>query len=328
MKSEILNAIPRLSGKRVLVAGDVILDEYLIGSAARLSREAPVPVLEYRDRRLIPGGAANPAMNVAALGSIALQVGLIGDDLAGQELAAQLEAFGIDVGGLIVDASRCTTQKTRIVSRGRFPQQLARFDRVDRHPPDAKTEAAVIKRIQALASGADAILVSDYRSGMLSLAVVEALKTAAKRHKLLLVVDSQGNLDKYTGCAIIRANDRDTARYLNRPLQKESDFEAAAGNLLDALNAQGIVIGRGAEGVSLLECGGVYRHFLPVNPTEVFDVTGAGDTSTAVLALGLAAGLDLPQAALLANYAAGLVVQKFGNAAPSAGELREAVEKW
>ena len=328
MTNNLLNAIPKLSGKRILVVGDVILDEYLIGSAARLSREAPIPVLEYRNRRVIPGGAANPAMNIAALGSVALQVGLIGDDLIGRELAAQLAAFGIDAGGLIADTSRCTIQKTRIVSEGRFPQQLARFDRVDRYPPGAAVEAAVMQKIEELAPAVDAVLLSDYRSGMLSLAVVAALKEAANRHKLLLVVDSQGNLDKYTGCAIIRANDRDTARYLNRPLQTESDFEAAARDLLDALNAQGIVIGRGAQGVSLLGRNVPYHHFAPANPTEVFDVTGAGDTSTAVLALGLAAGLDLPQAALLANYAAGLVVQKFGNAAPSAEELRLAVEKW
>lgn len=328
MTDNLLNAIPRLSGKRILVVGDVILDEYLIGSAARLSREAPIPVLEYRNRRVIPGGAANPAMNIAALGSIALQVGLIGNDLVGQELRSQLEAFAIDANGLIVDESRCTTQKTRIVSQGRFPQQLARFDRVDRHPPNAEIEAAVIHQIQAIAPGVDAVLISDYRSGMLSLAAVKAVKEAVKRHKLLLVVDSQGNLDKYAGCAIIRANDRDTARYLNRSLQTESDFESAASELLDALDAQGVVIGRGAQGVSLLGRNISCHHFAPANPTEVFDVTGAGDTSTAVLALGLSAGLDLPQAALLANYAAGLVVQKFGNAAPSPEELREAVEEW
>ncbi|HEY85201.1 MAG TPA: ribokinase, partial [Chloroflexi bacterium] len=168
MTDNLLNAIPRLSGKRILVVGDVILDEYLIGSAARLSREAPIPVLEYRNRRVIPGGAANPAMNIAALGSIALQVGLIGNDLVGQELRSQLEAFAIDANGLIVDESRCTTQKTRIVSQGRFPQQLARFDRVDRHPPNAEIEAAVIHQIQAIAPGVDAVLISDYRSGMLS----------------------------------------------------------------------------------------------------------------------------------------------------------------
>ena len=158
--------------------------------------------------------------------------------------------------------------------------------------------------------------------------MVRAALDAATAHGLLLAADSQGELDKYRGYDIIRANHRDTAAYLNRPLRTEADFEAAADELLARLDARGIVIGRGAQGVSLRGRNTPYRHFSPANPTEVFDVTGAGDTSVAVLALGLVAGLNLARAAQLANYAAGLVVQKLGNAAPSPEELRQAVEQF
>lgn len=329
-KTILLRTIPHLSGHRILVVGDILLDEYLVGTAARLSREAPIPVLEFESRRIIPGGAANPAMNVAAMGSLAVQIGLVGEDEAARELVAHLQESRIDAAGIVIDPDRCTTCKTRIVSQGslRFPQQLARLDRVDRHPPPAAIEAAVIGQIDAAAPNSDAILVSDYGNGLLTPAVVAAIKAAARRHGCLALVDSQGRLDKYRGYDIIRANHRDTARYLDTSLKTEAEFERTTGLLLGRLQSQGVVIGRGAEGVSLRGRDTPYRHFPPANRREVFDVTGAGDTSIALLALGLVAGLDLALAALLANYAAALVVQKLGNATPTPDELRAAIERW
>jgi rfaE bifunctional protein kinase chain/domain len=327
-KTPLLDVISRLAGKRILIVGDVILDEYLIGNAARLSREAPIPVLEFAARRVIPGGAANPAMNVAALGGLATQVAVVGDDLAGQELIARLQEASIDASGIVVDPHRCTTQKTRIVSQGslRFPQQLARIDRVDRHSPAPEVEAAVIRQIETTIPLVDAVLVSDYHNGLLTPPIVQATLAAANKSKSLLVVDSQGYLDKYKGYDIIRANDRDTAAYLARPLRTEDDFETAVADLLESLDARGIVIGRGAEGVSLRGRNTPYHHFPAANPSEVFDVTGAGDTSAAMLTLGIVAGLNLAQAALLANYAAGLVVRKLGNATPTPEELKNVVQ--
>jgi len=326
--SLLLRAIPRLAGHRLLVIGDVILDEYLTGNAARLSREAPIPVLEFAGRRVIPGGAANPAMNIAALGSAVTQIGLVGDDEAGRELIARLREAGIDASGIVTDRTRCTTQKTRIVSQGslRFPQQLARLDRVARHTPPPDVEAALIRQIRIAAPAADAVLVSDYRNGMLTPAIVRAARAAADENGILLVVDSQGELDKYRGYHIVRANHRDAAAYLRRPLRAEADFESATADLLEHLEARGVVIGRGAQGVSLRGRNTPYCHFPAANPTEVFDVAGEGDTSVAVLALGIVAGLNLAQAARLANFAAGLVVRKLGNATPSPAELRQAVE--
>ena len=330
VKALLTQAIPRLAYHRILVIGDIILDEYLIGTATRLSREAPIPVLEFASRRAVPGGAANPAMNIAALGSQARQIGLVGDDAAGAELMARLAEAGIEAGGVIVDKSRCTTQKTRLISQGsfRFPQQLARLDHVDRRPPDPEVEAALIAQIATTAPEGEAILVSDYRNGLLTPAIVQAILDEAAKNKCLLLVDSQGNLNKYKGYHLIRANRPDTEAYLKRPLQTEADFEWATAEILAQLEAGGVVIGRGPQGVSLQGRDAPYHHFRPANVTEVFDVTGAGDTSIAVLALGLVAGLDLAQAALLANYAASLVVQKLGNATPTPAELIRAVENW
>ncbi len=327
--ARLVQIIPRFSRQRVQVVGDIVLDEYLIGRAERLSREAPIPVLELVERKTIPGGAANPAVNVTALGGEASLVGLVGDDAAGTELVAQLRAAGIDASGIIKDGARKTTQKTRIVTQetSRFPQQLARLDRVDRFPPSEKIAEKIILQLKIGAPVSSAVLLSDYRNGMLTRSLVEAAITACHNAGNLLIVDSQGNLDKYRGCDVIRANDRDTAAFLNRPLKTESDFETATAKLLDTLDTRAIVIGRGADGVSLRGRNTPYHHFPAANPSEVFDVTGAGDTSVAVLALGIVSGLDLAQAAFLANIAAGLVVLKLGNATVSPEELANAVEK-
>lgn len=319
----LLRAIPKLAAKRIVIVGDVLLDEYLTGQASRLSREAPIPVLEFLSRHTIPGGAANPAMNIVALGSQATQVGLIGDDAIGRELVDALRAANVDTSGLVKDPARATTQKTRIVSQGslRFPQQLARLDRIDRTPPPPTIEEALILQVNISAPVADAVLVSDYRNDLLSPALVQAVLDVTREKGNLSIVDSQGNLDKYRGYDVIRANDRDTAAYLNRPLTTEADFGTATAELLDRLDTHGIVIGRGAQGVSLRGRRTPYTHFPATNPTEVFDVTGAGDTSVALLALGLVARLSLAEAAYLSNVAAGLVVQKLGNATVSPSEL-------
>lgn len=329
-KQTLIEAIPHLSNQRVVVIGDTILDEYLTGTATRLSREAPIPVLEFENRRAIPGGAANPAMNIAALGSQAIQIGLIGDDAAGGELVAHLQAANIDTSGIIIDMGRSTTQKMRLMAQGsyRFPQQIARLDRIDRHPPNATTEAAIIEQIQRVVAACDAIIVSDYRGGMLTPAIIEAIRTEAIKHHSLLLVDTQGNLDKYHGYHIIRANQPDSESFLGHTLHTETDFQSATATLLHTLDAQGIVIGRGAQGVSAQAEDMAYVHFPPANVTEVFDVTGAGDTSIAVLALGLIVNLNLAEAALLANIAAGLVVQRLGNATLSVEGLSEAVKRW
>ena len=324
----IIDIIPRFHTIRIAVVGDVILDEYLIGLPERLSREAPIPVLELSERKTIPGGAANPAMNLAALKAETTIIGLVGKDDAGKELITRLRAANLDASGIVKDSNRQTTQKTRIISQGGFrgAQQLARLDRVDRHPPASDIEENLIIQLKMAAAVSSATLLSDYRNGMITRAMVEAAIEATRNSGTLLVVDSQGELEKYSGCDVIRANDRDVSAYLGRPLHTEADFERATAELLDVLDTHGIVIGRGAQGVSVRGQRTPYHHFPAANLTEVYDVTGAGDTSVAILALGIVAGLDLAHAVFLANVAAGEVVRKLGNATLSAEDLARAVK--
>jgi len=329
-KAKLLQSLPRLAGKRILVIGDVFLDEYISGQATRLSREAPIPVLEFAGRRYVPGGAANPSNNIVALGGIAYQVGVIGDDEAGKTLLAKLGEAGIDTAAVVTDPCRPTTTKTRIVAQGslRFPQQLARIDHLDRRPVAGEVEKAIVAHLEALVPQVDAVLISDYRTGVASEAVVTATLRSAHQHGKLATVDSQGNLRKFSGFDLVKCNQRQAEAVLGRTLSSEDDLQEAQEQLLAELEVQATLITRGPEGISLLGRDQPYAHIPAANVSEVFDVTGAGDTVIAVATLALAAGLDLLSAAHLANYAAGLVVRKLGNATATPEELAWAIENW
>lgn len=324
--------VDRLAGKRILVVGDVILDEYLIGRASRLSREAPIPVLEFMERRLIPGGAANPAANIAALRSQAIQVGVVGQDAQAEELIRLLAERGIDSSGLVADPSRNTIVKTRILAHQglSFPQQVARLDRIDRLPINNNVAARILARLDA--QGAlDAILVSDYLTGLLTGEVVARLREMSKAKNILLTVDAQGELDKYAGFDVVKCNRGEASNALRRDLHTDEDMAAAGEALLQRLKpGKAILITRGADGITLAEANGPITHLrqLAGAQAEVFDTVGAGDTVIAVLTLALAAGAPAPEAAMLANVAAGLVVRRVGNYAPPPDELRWALEAW
>lgn len=325
--AEISALVARLAGRRILVVGDLCLDEYVIGTAARLSREAPVPVLEWRERRVLPGAAANPAHNIVALGSQAITTGVIGEDAAGQTLRAELERLGIGTAGVVVDATRPTTTKTRIVAQGaqRFPQHLARIDRLDQRPYSGAQVAQLCQHIEQLAPAVDAILVSDYRGGVVSADVVAAIQDVARVHGLLTAVDSQGDLGKFKGFGLVRCNAVEAAVQLGWPLETDADSERAVVRLQKELVVQRLVVTRGAAGVTILERGDVAHHLPALNREEVYDVTGAGDTVSAVLVLALCAGVDLWAAAHIAMAAAGLVVRRLGNAVVTPAELAQAL---
>ncbi|MBC8249026.1 MAG: bifunctional hydroxymethylpyrimidine kinase/phosphomethylpyrimidine kinase [Anaerolineales bacterium] len=329
-RDTLLKSLPKLAGRSVLVIGDIFLDEYISGQATRLSREAPIPVLEFAGRRYVPGGAANPSNNIVALGGIACQAGVIGDDEAGQTLLVKLREAGIDTVAVVTDPSRPTTTKTRIVAQGslRFPQQLARIDYLDRRPVAGEVEQTIVAHLDALISQVDAVLISDYRTGVASEAVVAASLKLTRQHGKLATVDSQGNLHKFAGFDLVKCNQREAEAVLGRTIVTEDDFQAAQQQLLAELEVQAILITRGPEGMSLLGRDQPYAHIPAANVSEVFDVTGAGDTVIAVATLALAAGLDLLSAAHLANYAAGLVVRKLGNATATPAELAWAIENW
>lgn len=328
MHTNLVTVVPKLSDKRILIVGDLILDEYLFGNATRMSREAPIPVLEFESRRLIPGGAANPATNIVTMGGIASQVGIIGDDEAGKNLCAILEKSGIDASAVIIDQSRPTTVKTRIMAQMglRFPQQVARMDTVSREAINDRLEAQLQEKIRAKLDTVDAILFSDYHAGLLTESLIKSLREHTSNH--ILTADAQGSLEKYIGFTLVKCNADDASTYLRRDLQSDDDFADAARILQQQLKLSGaMVITRGADGATVATNQGTYPCPAPA-VSDVYDTVGAGDTSIAVLTLAITAGASYQDAATLANYASGLVVRRVGNYAPTQDELLWALKTW
>jgi len=329
-RQQLLRLVPQLASHRVLVVGDLFLDRYVVGKASRLSREAPIPVLEFIRQFDVPGGAANPAQNICALGAEAIVIGLIGDDEAGTQLLSLLRRLHINPSGVVVDNERPTTTKTRILAEGslRFPHQVARIDLVDRCDVGEEIRGELIARIEDLIAVVDAVLVSDYQTGVAGQAVAQAAMLSAHSQGKVCTVDAQGSFHKYQGFDLIKGNRQEIEAFLSCQLQKEEDYQLAGTQLLSELSANAVIITRGAEGLSLISRGEGYHHFPAANRTEVFDVTGAGDTVIGVATLALIAGASFVDAAQLANLAAGLVVRKLGNAVATADELAWAVENW
>ncbi len=321
--------VPQLAGQRVLVLGDLILDEYLTGRATRMSREAPVPVLEFESRRVIPGGAGNPAANIAALGSQSVQLGVVGADAEADTLREALTRCGIDAAALVQDADRPTTLKTRLMAHMglRFPQQVARMDRLSRAPVSKAVEDALLAVFAERLPRVDAVLVSDYRIGLLTPSLVESARKLARAAGVLLAADAQGAFEKYEGFGLVKCNADEARDALRRDIEGDEAFAQAALDLARRLRLTGaMVITRGADGATLARSDGVTAHCPAPVLTDVYDTVGAGDTAIAVLTLGVLAGASYEDATSLANYASGIVVRRVGNYAPTPNELLRALE--
>lgn len=311
--------VRRFESVGVLVVGDVILDEYLIGTATRMSREAPIPVLELSERRTIAGGAANPAANIAALGALAIQASVIGDDSAGQHLQAALHQMGVDSRGL-VQTNRPTPVKTRVLAQMglRFPQQVARIDSLPPATLAAEVRAALMQRVQTLAPQVGALLFSDYRGGVLTAEWVQAVRAAHPAH--LLTADTQGNLGFYAGFDLVKCNAEELSAVIGYMPSDEAAYAAALAQLATMHQLGAVVVTRGAEGASLYTAG-QYQRIAAPRIRDVFDTVGAGDTFIAVATLARLAGAEWAQAVALANVASGIVIQHVGNYTPTPDEL-------
>lgn len=328
MKDRLKALIPQLAHHHVLVLGDIILDEYITGYPERISREAPIPVLELQSRQYIPGGAANPAANIVALGSQVLQVGIVGDDDAAMHLREQLHERGIDIKGLVIDSDKPTTLKTRILAQMglRFPQQIARIDTISRQNIGHLIEAALLQRLQKHIDQMEAILVSDYQNGLLTPALIQ-LVMQVNDSKVPLIVDAQGALDKYIGFDVVKCNARDAATYLQRKLNSADEYQQAALTLAQTLAVkEAMIITRGADGATIANQQ-TAQHIQAPHISDVFDTVGAGDTWVAVFTLAYISGADLVMAATLAHYASGIVVRHVGNYTPSPQELSDTIEQ-
>jgi len=312
------DALPDFAGKRILVVGDVMLDEYVWGEVRRVSPEAPVPVVEIRRRTHGPGGAANAAANVVSLGGRATLGGVVGEDRSAEQLREALCECGIKPDALVVDDGRPTTTKTRIVAHG---QQLVRVDGEERMPLSLAMEDALLERAERCLRAASACILSDYDKGVVSGRLAKLLIAMARRENKPVVVDPKGmNFAKYRGATVITPNVREAERALDREMNGDGDVPELGRRLLDIVGPSAVLITRGAEGMSLFSSGAPPR-YIPTVARNVFDVTGAGDTVVATLALALAAAVPLERAVQLANEAAGIVVGKVGTAAVTPGDL-------
>jgi len=310
----------RIAGKRIAVVGDLMLDRYLVGSADRLSPEAPVPVVSVAERREALGGAANVAANVAAYGGTALLVGVVGDDAAGGTLRSALSAAGLSEAGVLTVPGRPTTVKTRILARG---QQLLRVDEETDAPLEGAPLTELIRRTERAVGACDALVLEDYDKGALVPALIRAAVAAATARNIPVVVDPKyRNFFGYAGATVFKPNRPELAAALGAAI--DTDRLEALPALLQQLGAAHLLVTLGAEGMLLLERGGGMAR-IPALSREVYDVSGAGDTVTAWLAGALAAGASMLDAARLANLAAGVEVGKRGVAVVTPVEMRAAV---
>lgn len=312
---EIIGALPTA---RLLVLGDVMLDQFIIGRVSRISPEAPVPVVTFDRDEYRAGGAANVALNARALGGTIEIVGLIGADAAAERLRDLLSAADIRTNGLITDEARRTTTKVRIVTTRN--QQVARVDYETDDSASGAVEDALIDQMEARVRHADVVVVSDYLKGLVTRRVMAAVIAAAQGHGVAVLVDPKiPHLEFYAGATMVTPNhyEAETATHLR--IKSEDDARRAAAVFRERARCDGVLITRGEHGM-WLSYDGVNGH-LPAAAREVSDVTGAGDTVVATLALALAVGATAAEAARLANEAAGIVVAKFGPATVSAAEL-------
>lgn len=316
-------------GRRVVVLGDLIADEYVSGRIARVSREAPVLILEYDSTDIRPGGAGNAAHNVAALGGAAALVALAGRDEPGRRVLASFPR-GVDTRAVVRPAGYRTPVKTRILAGGihSAKQQVVRIDRHAGDPIAEPWRAAWLRAARRALRGADAVLVSDYGSGLLSPALVAALVAPLRRgrRRVPVLVDSRYELLRYRGLTACTPNESEVEAALDVTIgDSPRALERAGRAILARTRMDAVLVTRGSRGMALFEPGTPTVHVPIHGSDEIADVTGAGDTVMATLTLALAAGAAMADAARLANYAGGLVVMKRGTATVSARELARAV---
>jgi D-beta-D-heptose 7-phosphate kinase/D-beta-D-heptose 1-phosphate adenosyltransferase len=324
-QNELIEILDRVHAVRVLVLGDVMLDRFVYGSVARISPEAPIPVLEVARAVDSAGGAANVARNVAAIGAGVTLVGVIGNDPWGADLRRQIAAFPTIDAQLIVDLERPTTLKTRFVADG---QQILRADRELRTSLSEDAENRLIEQFEASLQRADVVVLSDYAKGVLSARVTRAAIAAARNANKSIIVDPKAkDLRKYTGATVLTPNRMELQAACGFDCATDEAVESAARPFIDNDICTAMVVTRGKDGMSVV-CKDRTTVHLRTMARQVFDVSGAGDTAVAAMSLGIAAGATMESASTLANLAAGIVVGKLGTAVVTVSELIEQLTPW
>jgi D-beta-D-heptose 7-phosphate kinase/D-beta-D-heptose 1-phosphate adenosyltransferase len=341
-RARLARRVKAMRGRRLGVVGDFMLDRYVLGTASRLSPEAAVPVVDFVEERDCLGGAGNVAANLAALGARVTCFGIAGADAAAARLRQRLRDIGIAGGEILADPSRVTTLKTRVIARH---QQVVRVDRETRAPLSAALEEKLIRRIIAGLRQLDALVVSDYDKGVVSEALAARVLGACEKLRIPAFVKPKWSmLATYAGATAIVLNRAEAGFLVTHPLDNEESIEAAGAQLLEKFKSPAVILTRGREGLSVFEQGAAAGFHVPATSLDlpfrpgldrrgaehglgrqVFDLTGAGDTVLATLALAAAAGAPMLEAAVLGNVAAGVVVSKLGTATVTPAELLAAV---
>ncbi len=315
--------LEKFTQAQVLVIGDLTLDEFLTGQVERISREAPVLILRHETTRQVPGGGANAVYNFARLGAQVKAVGLLGKDDQGKVLGGLLAAAGINIEGVFFDPNRPTVTKTRI--SGHAPQsvtqQIVRVDRKSDDLPDLDLQLQLSGYIKQQIDSVDAVVCSDYGDRTLTQPVIAAALSASRT-----IVDAQTHLERYRGATLFTPNLPEAEKAVGYAITDEKTLTQAGGDLLALTQAQQILITRGEQGMTLFDRNGDVEHIPAFNRTEVFDVTGAGDTVAAALTLSLTAGGSPWEAAVLGNLAASIVVRQFGTTTTTPEEMKVALQ--
>ena len=329
-KEKLVSYIKKLSEPKILVIGDLAMDEMVYGDAERISREAPVLILQHTQTKPILGGASNAAHNVSTLnGGKVSVIGVFGEDYQADQLEQAFKDANINTQYVIRDKSRKTITKTRILGSitTSITQQIVRIDRQTNAPLNSDTEEKVIKNIEKAIPEHDAVILSNYHIGTITQKIVEKTIELTNKYNKKIIVDAQRNLENYKNITSMTPNLPDTQKSVGFGLNSEDDLKRAGDKLLEITNAESILITCGADGMFVAERNNKYTKIPVFNKSEVFDVTGAGDTVTAVYALSLAAGADAVYAAIIGNVAASIVVKQWGCATTTVDNLLSAVEK-
>lgn len=321
-KARLRSAVEIFSRYNVLVIGDLMLDVFIWGDVRRISPEAPVPVVEVQKETRCLGGAANVVKNLAALGAMPHPLGLIGDDAAGREVLRLFSEDSVSLSGIVEERNRLTSVKTRVIARN---QQVVRYDHESRHVPDPGSLQRMVRFLKETFPRIDVVVVSDYAKGVVCPQLIEELRSLSTGIPVIADPKIQ-NFKLYRSFTVVTPNHHEAEQLAGIPIEDEESLNAVGRKLLRKLECENLVITRGKEGMSIFRNGGSAFH-IPTLARQVYDVTGAGDTVAAVLALATAAGLSIFDASFLANLAAGIVVAEVGTTAVTADRLLDALEK-
>ncbi|WP_428073723.1 D-glycero-beta-D-manno-heptose-7-phosphate kinase [Candidatus Avelusimicrobium luingense] len=319
-KSRLKTILKACKGQEIIVVGDIMLDHFIKGSVSRISPEAPVPVVDVKKEFFVAGGAGNVAVNLAALDAKPVMISVVGPDVGGEMLKDFLRKRGVNISGICEDSDRPTTQKIRVMAD---QQQVVRFDRESKKVISPAIARACMKNFENAVQTAKGVILSDYGKGMLSDQNIQKIISLCRKKHIPVCVDPKiDNFKKYKHITCMTPNTKEAWEGVGAaPKSGEEAIEKLGQKILKMLEADSILITRSAEGMSLFEKGAKKPYTVRATAREVYDVTGAGDTVISVLTLALAAGANLKEAAVLANYAAGIVVEKSGTATTSRQEI-------